>query len=387
MIYIVKIQLSIIKFIYLAISSNSKDIMKNKKRLIIYILIFDIITLIILYFLFWPVQIDPVAWTPTEAPKMEGKYAPNNLINQAKFIKVPGIGPEDIAIDKSGNIYTGVKDGRIFKIMSDKKIEEFANTEGRPLGLMFDKLDNLIVGDAYKGLLSINKEGEITVLATEHNGIPFKFTDDLDIAEDGTIYFSDASRKFTYEDKAEYPLESEPNGRFLSYNPNTNETELLLDSLYFANGIAISPNQDYILVNETLRYRVTKYWIKGSKKGQSEIFIENLPGFPDGILYGNDGIYWLALASPRNKTLDDLLPKPFWRKVLIRLPEFLLPKPEDYGFALGLNEQGEVIYNLQSSDGTFGQVTNVIEYKGKLYFGSLHEEMIAILDKPKPSIP
>ena len=65
-------------------------------------------------------------------------------------------------------------------------------------------------------------------LATEADGVPFAFTDDLDIASDGRIYFSDASSKFHQPDYILDLLEARPHGRLLRYDPSTGKTEVLL---------------------------------------------------------------------------------------------------------------------------------------------------------------
>ena len=64
------------------------------------------------------------------------------------------------------------------------------------LGLIFDRDGNLIVADAIKGLLSVNKTGEIKLLAAEADGVKFGCLNDLDVGADGTIYFTEASHKF-----------------------------------------------------------------------------------------------------------------------------------------------------------------------------------------------
>ncbi len=212
-----------------------------------------LIVLVIVYLLIWPVPIDPVAWTPPEAPVLEGQYAANDYLKDVERIGVgSGIGPEDVAIDDKGRIYGGYEDGRIIRFQNDGSSPEvFADTQGRPLGLHFDAIGNLIVADSQKGLLSISQEGVITVLTTQADGLPFGFTDDVDIAADGVIYFSDASHKFGQRNYKADLLEHRPNGRLLSFDPKTKVTKVILDSLYFANGVAISPDQSFVLVNET----------------------------------------------------------------------------------------------------------------------------------------
>jgi len=105
--------------------------------------------------------------------------------------------------------------------------------------------------------------------------------------------------------------------------PRTKATRVLLSNLHFANGVAVSPDQSFVLVVETGAYRVHRLWLDGPRRGESEIFIDNLPGFPDGISSNGKDKFWLALVSPRDKTLDLLLPHPFLRKIVLRLPTFL----------------------------------------------------------------
>ena len=65
-----------------------------------------------------------------------------------------------------GRLYTGLQDGRVVRMLADGSgVETFVQTGGRPLGMKFDAGGNLIVADAFRGLLSISPERKITVLA------------------------------------------------------------------------------------------------------------------------------------------------------------------------------------------------------------------------------
>jgi sugar lactone lactonase YvrE len=338
----------------------------------------------VLYLLFWPVSIDPVAWNPPAAPALEGAYAVNHALAVVERLG-EGVGPkpEDIAVDAEGRIYGGFEDGRIMRWdVNAANPEVFANTGGRPLGLHFDQEGSLIVADSYKGLLRISTDGTVTTLSTEQGGRPYRFADDIDIAANGTIYFSDASDKFGQTEFVDDLMEHGGHGRLLAYHSEPGETELLLDHLQFANGVAVDPDQQFVLVNETGSYLVRKYWLAGPKKGQDEVLIENLPGFPDGISAGTNGIFWIALASPRNPLMDKLGPKPFLRKVVMRLPGFLRPKPVQYAFVLGIDAEGNIVHNLQDPGGAFAPITSVQEHGGKLYFGSIIEPAFGRIDVP-----
>ena len=348
----------------------------TKRRFLLVLVV--IIVAVVAYLVAWPVPINPAAWTPPPAPELTGVYAPNSQLSKIERLKIEGNGPEDVAFDSQDRIYCGADDGRLFRFQADgTKPEVFAQTKGRPLGLVFDHSGNLIVADAMIGLMSIAPDGKSTVLSTEADGVPFHCTNDLDVAADGTIYFTDASYKFPLTQLKADLLEHQPNGRFLAYDARTKQTRVLLRDLYFANGVAVSPDQSFVLVNDTGAYRVRRYWLTGPKQGQSDVFIDNLPGFPDGISSNGRDTFWLALVNRRDAALDALQPHPFLKKVVWRLPNFLQPNIKRYAFVLGLDATGHIVRNLQDpSPQCFAQIANVVEHKGMLYFGSIGESAI-----------
>ena len=336
------------------------------------------LVIFLLYFLFAPSRVNPAAYTPPTAPELAKTFAPNDELTHSQLIAKGAItGPEDVDEDTQGRVVAGLANGDIIRIGRDQQVEILVNTGGRPLGLEFDSLGNLWIADAKKGLLKLTPQGQLITIATEAGGIPFGFTDDLDIARDGTVYFSDASVKWPIEQYRMDAIEARPYGRLMSYQPATGEVKVLLDSLYFANGVALSQNEDFVLVNETFRYRITRYWLAGPLAGSSDVFIDNLPGFPDGVSGNRQGTFWLALATPRNRQLDMLHPYPWLKQLTLKLPEFLQPQPVHYGFVLGLDEQGRVVANLQDPGGEhLYEITSVEQSRDSLLFGTLSGDRI-----------
>ena len=332
------------------------------------------------YLTLWPVDIDPVAWDPPPVPAWEGPTLQNETLRDAELFSLDEIhGPEDVAVDDEGLMFVGTHDGKLIST-DGETVTTLADTGGRPLGLAWGQDGELIVADAVKGLLSVDSKGTIRVLSTESNGIPFRFTDDVDVASDGRIYFSDASHKFGYGEHRADIMEGRANGRLLRYDPATKETETLLDELHFANGVAVAADNRYVLVNETSRFRVRRLWLSGPKAGESEIFADDLPGYPDGISRSPRGTYWVAMFTIRNPDADALAPNAFLRKVVWRLPKAWLPKPAPYGLVLELDEHGELLRSLHDPSGTHMRtVTSAEEVDGTLYLGTLHDRRIGRL--------
>jgi sugar lactone lactonase YvrE len=294
-----------------------------------------------------------------------------------------------VALDARALLYTGTADGWIKRVgLLNDSVEDFAQTGGRPLGLRFDAQGRLIVCDAKRGLLAVDREGRVKTLATEAEGRPFRFANNLDIARDGTIYFTDASDAYGPDEYLYDLLEARPRGRLLSHDPATGVTRVLADGLHFANGVALSKDEDFLAVSECYRYRILAHWLKGARAGRTEVLVDNLPGFPDNLSRGEGGRFWVALYTVRNDRLDGLHPHPFAKKILSRLPPFFWPKPARYGYVLRLTADGRPLDSLHDPTGeVVHAVTTAREHDGVLYLGTLHDSWLARYTLREPFVP
>jgi len=347
--------------------------------------------LLVLFFLaalLWlvlsPSSLHAVAWQPAPAPAMTGVLAADQSLQKAELLAQGEIhGPEDLAVDAQGRLHAGLRDGRVIRLETGKdgeKVVTLANTGGRPLGMVFDASGNLIICDAFKGLLQLAPDGKLTTLLTQVDGVPLNFTDDLDIARDGKIYFTDASTKYRQPDYVVDLLEGRPYGRLYVYDPAGKTVKLLLKDLYFANGVALSQNEDAVFVAETYRYRLRKLWLSGPKAGTNEVVADNLPGLPDNINSDRNGTIWVALPSPRKAIADVSAAHPWMRNLMVRLPRSLWPKPDRYGLVVAIDENGSLLKSLHDASGDhLRMITSVYPHEGHLYFGSLENDRIGKL--------
>lgn len=337
------------------------------------------------YFALWPTGTSPVAWDAPASTGLSGEFEANTLLEAVEHIG-QGVGQagEDVAVDKQGRIYTGYNDGRIVRFSKDgQSPENIANTDGRPLGLDFDNDGNLIIADADRGLLSLSPEGVLSTLTTGTDSHQLVFTDDVDVAPDGRIYFSDASYKYNRHHLMNDIIEHRPNGLLLRYNPESKTTEILMRDLHFANGIAVSSDNTFVLIAETTAYRIHKYWLLPEHQPSHEVIIDNLPGMPDGISAGQEGRFWFPLVFLRNPILDKLSNYPQLREAILRVPDILKPKGQPYGFVIGINAEGKVLHNLQGHQPkALAPISSVEEVGDKLYLGSLAADFIGRIALP-----
>ncbi|KAL3641690.1 Protein STRICTOSIDINE SYNTHASE-LIKE 13 [Castilleja foliolosa] len=323
-------------------------------------------------------------------------------------------GPESLEFDTLGRgPYAGLADGRIVRWKgNDAGWETFALVShnwseklcaqgkdsttkkqwkleprcGRPLGLRFDKKSgDLYIADAYYGLLVVGPEGGLaTPLATQADGEPILFANDLDIHDNGSIFFTDTSRRYNRMDHFFILLEGESTGRLLRYDPQTKTTHVVLKGLAFPNGVQLSKDQSFLLYTETTNCRITKFMLKGPKSGTTEV-VANLPGFPDNVRITEKGDFWVAIDCCRTAAQEVLIYKPWLRGLYFRVPipmKYLarMVGMRMYTMIARINGDGEILDVLDDKKGAVMKlVSEVKEVNGKLWIGTVAHNHIATL--------
>jgi len=357
-----------------------------------------ILILLAAYLTLWPVPIKPVQWIPPLSAGYTGPHAANTKLANLKIISLgTEEGPEQIVIGKDGKLYTTVTSGKIMRMNQDGTQQEvFASTGGHVLGFDFDAQGNIIAADVDNGLVSISPDKKISVLTDKVNGEPIIYADAAVVAKSGKIYFSDATTRFAPKDWGGVfqasildILEQRSTGRVLEYDPATKTTRVLAKGFSFANGVALSSDENWLFVNETGKYRVWKISVNArdldiaNSSELAKLLFENLPGYPDNLMRGLDGKIWLGFAKPRNPSIDKMTitSTPFMRKLTYRLPLFMWPVPKPYGHVMAFTEDGKVVADLQDPSGAYPETTGVTETADRLYIQSLHARGIGWLAK------
>lgn len=360
------------------------------------ILVLALLAIVFTYLLLAPVPINPVAWQATPFAGYSPPHARNEKLAALKTIEIgEETGPEHIAIGPDGKLYAAVTSGAILRMQADgSQREVWVNTGGRVLGFMFDAAGNMIAADAFRGILSIAPDKQITVLADKIGDSPILYADAVVVAKTGKIYFTDASQRFgakesggTFHASVLDILEHSATGRVLEYDPASKQTRLIADGLCFANGLVLSADEQSLIVAETGEYRLWKIAIAAQElhlknkpdKKLASILLRDLPGYPDNLMRGRDGRIWLGLAKPRGSAIDDMAEKPWLRSITLRLPRVLWPVPPAYGHVLAFNEAGKILADLQDPTGQYPETTGVTETEDRLYIQSLHAHGIGWL--------
>ena len=317
-------------------------------------------------------------------------YALNTHLREATPIGLGEIeGPEDVILDREGDLYTGTRHGDIVRFFGPdhRRSEVFCHIGGHPLGMSFAQNGDLYVCVGGMGLYAVNPSGEVRKLTDETNRSTWsvvddsrlRLADDLDIAPDGKVYFSEATVRYEMHSWPVDALEGRGNGRIICYDPATDQTRTVLRNLVFPNGMCLAHDGQSIYFAESWLCRINRYWIAGPRAGQVEVVIPDLPGYPDNINRASDGTYWLAIMGMRGPALDLSLKMPDFRKRMARqLPEdeWLYPNINT-GCIVKFDDRGQILEALWDFGGqSHPMITSMREDRGSLYIGGITNNRI-----------
>ncbi len=296
---------------------------------------------------------------------------------------VPSMGAEDVLVGPDGTVWTGTEDGAIWALdPATGTTRRVADTGGRPLGIELLPDGDLLVCDADRGLLQVSPvNGDVEVLLDRVDGAPMRFCNNAAVAADGTVWFSDSSLHYGVAQWKDDFVQHTRTGRLIRRDPDGTVT-VVLDGLAFANGVALAADESYVAVAECRGRTVVRLWLTGPRAGERDHLVTDLPGYPDNISRGSDGLIWVTVASPVDPLVERLGSAPMvLRRAVTRIPEALQPKPKRTIRVQAYDDAGRLVHDLDIDHPGYHMVTGVREHDGRVWMGSLHEPAVAVLDR------
>lgn len=331
---------------------------------------------------------------PPSPSTEEGSDSPYALNDRLHDVELIGLGEidaaEDPILDTDDNLYFGSRQGDIIRYFGPdhKDWEVYAHVGGMPLGMAFDRQGDLLCCIAGMGLYKIVKETREVVKLTDETNRSWlsiiddsrlRLPDDLDVAPDGRVFFSEATVRFDMHEWMVDALEARGNGRIICYDPRDGSTRTVIPGVRFANGICVAHDGKSLFYASTWSCTIERYWLEGPKKGTTETVIADLPGYPDNINRASDGTYWLAMVGMRTPAFDLALRKPGFRRRMVQQvaqDEWLFPQM-NVGNVVKFNEAGEIVDCLWDRRGVnHPMITSCNEHRGYLYLGGIFNNRV-----------
>lgn len=218
---------------------------------------------------------------------------------------------EGPVFDSTGNLYvTDIPFGRVFKIDPQGTWRLVAEYDGEPNGMKFLNANTLLITDYKNGLIALDiATGKATQFLARRNTESFKGVNDLTIAKNGDIYFTDQGQTGLHD----------PTGRVYRYALHSGKLDLLLGNVPSPNGIVLSPDEKFLFVACT---RGNCVWrmplqVDGSVSKTGQFFTSYGASGPDGLamdergrlFVANPGLGYVWVVNPRGE-VDEVLHAP-----------------------------------------------------------------------------
>ena len=217
-------------------------------------------------------------------------------------------------------------------------------------------------------------------MADSVDGVRMVFCNNAAVGADGSVWFSDSSRSYGIEDWRSDIVMATRSGRLLRRDPD-GTIATVLDGLDFANGVALGTDESYVAVAESGACTVVRHWLTGEHAGTRDFLVPELPGYPDNIARGSDGLVWVTIASPPNALATRIRTGPMWlRKTADRIPTRLQPQPKPSTRVHAFDDAGTLVHDVELPPTAYSFVTGVREHEGRVWLGSLHQSAIAVVD-------
>lgn len=197
---------------------------------------------------------------------------------------------EGPAFDADGNLYiVDIPFGRIFRISPDRKWTLVVEYDGWPNGLKIDAQGRIVVADYRHGLMELDaRAGKMLPLLTARNSESFKGCNDLHIASNGDIYFTDQGQTGLHD----------PTGRVYRWRAS-GQLDCLLDTGISPNGLVLDPTERVLFVAMTRDNAVWRapFMKDGSVSKVGRFCTLFGPSGPDGLTMDAKGRLFVAHAS------------------------------------------------------------------------------------------
>ncbi len=321
--------------------------------------------------------------------------------------------PESYVYDSTEDfIYTTTRDGCVRKVNLEKKIniclvrtglygpaynkplipiEECNGIHshekcGVPLGINFDNDKNLLVADAYYGILRISNFRSNDSVKVEHlfsnQGTIRFFNSVLQSSKTNKIYFTTSGNR-DLKDYLTEAIEANGNGKLWELDPTTKQTKVLLSDLRFANGLVMNRDQTKLFISETSGNRLRVYEIESGKQTKIN---ENFPCHTDNLKVSNvnPNEFIAGCSAPRTPIIKYAQRFPFLIGIMKAFPTIYdLVRPKLFLIAYFDRETGELkrfLYNKQETKAS--SISEGYEIGNYIYIGSYHNHYLLRFANP-----
>ena len=221
---------------------------------------------------------------------------PELLATGFQFIEGPVWHPDGFLL------FSDIPANRIHRWTPDGQVDVWREPSGNSNGLTLDRENRLVACEHGNRRVSCaGADGSVNSLADRYEGRRLSSPNDLVVKSDGTVYFTDPPYGITPSESSSYSEEQEQPCNGLYRILGDGSVELLVDDFDRPNGLAFSPGESILYVDDSPRRHVRAFDVRADGSlANSRIFADMdhpQPGSPDGMKINAEGTLFVAGAT------------------------------------------------------------------------------------------
>lgn len=197
--------------------------------------------------------------------------------------------PEGVAYGVDGFGYAGGEAGEVYRIDLDSGVAEIiGSTGGFLLGVTLDNDNNIYGCDiGMKAVVRVTQKGEVSVVSSGTPSRPMATPNYAVFDRTGYLYVSDSGH---WPEGGGCIYRISPSGETLVWSTGCPQ---------FTNGLALSPDQRYLYVVESVLPGVTRVMINDDGTAAPPELVVLMPGtVPDGLAFDSSGRLYVGCYRP-----------------------------------------------------------------------------------------
>lgn len=224
-------------------------------------------------------------------------------------------------------------------------------------------------------------KGEVSMKQSDmsdQNSRDTKFCNDLAISRDGKrIYWSEP---FAYPGASmgggavAEAISLGENGMLWRMDLETGVVSLIAQGYSFIDGVLLEYDKDSkvessVLVTETIKFDIVRFYLTGDKVGKDEVVLKDLPGMPDGLDRDKDGNILIGMLKKRSGFNNALYAHPFLRSFMLRMPLGVLSRAggTSTGIMILSKDASTPLYSTIHSGSKMSDISVLVAYEDRLY--------------------
>lgn len=206
-------------------------------------------------------------------------------------------------------LFSDIPANTVYKLTSDGGANEYLNPSGHSNGLVFDLEGRLLLAQHDGAIARQSADGELSIIVDSYEGKRLNSPNDLTVKSDGAIYFTDPPFGVSDENK-----ELDVNGIY-RYS-NEDGLQLLVNDFDLPNGIAFSPDEEKLYVNDSRHNHIRVFKVmQDGTVSKGKVFAtmnSDADGAADGMVVDSNGNVYstgpggLWIFSPEGKLLQQI---------------------------------------------------------------------------------